>query len=459
MANEDQQSHFRSRWKALGPGLIFAGAAVGVSHVVQSTRGGAEMGTAALLIVVVSCLIKLPAFRFGPLYAAVTGESLLAGYRRQGLWVLVTFTLLTLAILFTTLAAVTVVTAGLLLNLVPSIGVGLGGLGFETGGEQSAAMSALLLGLTAILLGSGGHRLLESLMKVVMPVLVIGTIIATAVAIRNMSADDITILPPFSTGADRDLLAAIVGWMPAPIDIAVWSSLWTLARARGRRMDRRAVLGDFDAGFLATLLLAILFVLLGAAVMHGSGVEFASSSVAFCRQVIELYTSNLGIWSQPLIASVAFLAMLSTTVTVADGFPRTVAALIRQFGLIGTATSPPATVNRPPSAEAVRASDVDTGSRSVYGIAFVVGSIGAILILWFGLARKNGLTFTGLVDMVTITSFLVAPLLAFFNHRAVFSSIIPAEDRPSRLWWVWSWIGIVVLGGFAVAYAVGRLAG
>ena len=128
MANEDQQSHFRSRWKALGPGLIFAGAAVGVSHVVQSTRGGAEMGTAALFIVVVSCLIKLPAFRFGPLYAAVTGESLLAGYRRQGLWVLVTFALLTLAILFTTLAAVTVVSAGLLLNLVPSIGVGLGAL-------------------------------------------------------------------------------------------------------------------------------------------------------------------------------------------------------------------------------------------------------------------------------------------------------------------------------------------
>ena len=193
--------------------------------------------------------------------------------------------------------------------------------------------------------------------------------------------------------------------------------------------------------------------------MHGSGVEFASSSVAFCRQVIELYTSNLGIWSQPLIASVAFLAMLSTTVTVADGFPRTVAALIRQFRLIGTSSPSAATVNTPPFADAVRASDVDTGSRSVYGIAFVVGSIGAILILWFGLARKNGLTFTGLVDMVTITSFLAAPLLAFFNHRAVFSSIIPAGDRPTRLWWVWSWIGIIVLGGFAGAYAAGRLVG
>ncbi len=27
-------------WKVLGPGLLYAGAAVGVSHLVQSTRAG-----------------------------------------------------------------------------------------------------------------------------------------------------------------------------------------------------------------------------------------------------------------------------------------------------------------------------------------------------------------------------------------------------------------------------------
>ena len=107
-----------SLWKALGPGLLFAGAAVGVSHIVQSTRGGAAFGTAAVLIVVASCLVKWPAFRFGPLYAAATGNSLLTGYRLQGRWVLGLFGLLTALILFTTLAAVTVVTAGLLIHLL-----------------------------------------------------------------------------------------------------------------------------------------------------------------------------------------------------------------------------------------------------------------------------------------------------------------------------------------------------
>ena len=30
--------------KRLGPGLLFAGAAIGVSHLVQSTKAGAEFG-------------------------------------------------------------------------------------------------------------------------------------------------------------------------------------------------------------------------------------------------------------------------------------------------------------------------------------------------------------------------------------------------------------------------------
>jgi hypothetical protein len=63
------------------------------------------------------------------------------------------------------------------------------------------------------------------------------------------------------------------------------------------------------------------------------------------------------------------------------------------------------------------------------------------------------------VDFVTITSFIAAPLLAFFNHRCVFSTEISIEDRPTRLWWVWSWIGIVVFGGFAGVYVVGRFLG
>ena len=87
----------RSFWMAFGPGLLFAGAAVGVSHLVQSTRAGATYGLAMIAVVILASVVKFPAFRFGPQYAAATGHSLLDGYRRQGRWTLVVVSLLTLA--------------------------------------------------------------------------------------------------------------------------------------------------------------------------------------------------------------------------------------------------------------------------------------------------------------------------------------------------------------------------
>ena len=34
----------KNKLQKLGPGLLFAGAAIGVSHLVQSTRAGADFG-------------------------------------------------------------------------------------------------------------------------------------------------------------------------------------------------------------------------------------------------------------------------------------------------------------------------------------------------------------------------------------------------------------------------------
>ncbi|MCH2161169.1 MAG: hypothetical protein MK085_04765 [Phycisphaerales bacterium] len=428
----------KSRWKAFGPGLLFAGAAVGVSHIVQSTRGGATFGTAAVLIVVASCLVKWPAFRFGPLYSAATGSSLLAGYRRQGKWVLALFGLLTVSILFTTLAAVTVVTAGLLINLL-SLQEVFGNWGLD--GRHSAALVSLgLLTGTAILLALGGYRWLDLVMKVAMPILVVATLIATIIALTRMSAGNINFLPPIDTSGEIGLTAAIVGWMPAPLDIAVWSSLWALARARtsGTRLDSRGVLQDFDAGYILTLGLAVCFVLMGAAMMYNTGNTFSNSAAAFAGEVVNLYTEQLGNWSWPVIAIAAFLAMLSTTVTVADGFPRAVAALVSE-----------AWPERNQGPE---------GAKSTYWVVFALGAVGAMLILVFMLGRE-GVNFTHLVDFVTITSFIAAPILAYLNHRVVHSDEVPAEFQPSPLLRTWSWFGIVVMGSFALAYVVFRIWG
>ncbi len=66
------------KWlKNLGPGLLFAGAAIGVSHLVQSTRAGADFGFGLIWALILIHIVKYPFFQFGPRYATATGESLL----------------------------------------------------------------------------------------------------------------------------------------------------------------------------------------------------------------------------------------------------------------------------------------------------------------------------------------------------------------------------------------------
>ena len=90
----------------LGPGLLFAGAAIGVSHLVQSTRAGAEFGWGLIWALILVNIFKYPFFQYGPRYAIATGESLLDGYYKIGKVFLITYFILNLATMFTIQTAV-----------------------------------------------------------------------------------------------------------------------------------------------------------------------------------------------------------------------------------------------------------------------------------------------------------------------------------------------------------------
>ena len=101
----------------LGPGLLFAGAAIGVSHLVQSTRAGADFGFGLIWALILVNLFKYPFFQYGPRYAIVTGESLLDGYYKIGKFFLIAYFVLNILTMFTIQTAVTIVTAGLASSL------------------------------------------------------------------------------------------------------------------------------------------------------------------------------------------------------------------------------------------------------------------------------------------------------------------------------------------------------
>lgn len=414
--SEGTEQSSRSLWGAVGPGILFAGAAVGVSHLVQSTRAGATYGLALVALVLLANALKYPAFRFGPQYAAATGTSLLQGYRRRGKPALGLYLLVTLGTMLTVQAAVAVVTAGVFLSLT---GLTL----------SPVSMTAILLAVCAGLTAVGQYKWLDTVTKGAVALFTIATLIATAMALPRVSGP---LWPDWGAFAKSDILfvAALVGWMPSAIDVAVWQSLWTLARGRqtGDGPTVRGAVFDFHVGYFGTVVLALCFLILGAAVMRGAELEAAPA--AFGAQLVSLYADTLGAWSRPIIGAAAFLVMFSTTLTVVDGFPRALSVLADRF-----------------RSDELASEATGDGDRRVYWGAVAVLFVGSLAVLHFAL-RSLG----DMVDLATTLSFLTAPLLSLLNHRAITGDEVPEEGRPSRGLLMASWVGIVAQAAFALYY-------
>jgi Mn2+/Fe2+ NRAMP family transporter len=408
---------------ALGPGVLFTGAAVGVSHLVQSTRAGAMFGLGLFGVVILANVVKYPAFRFGPHYAAVTHTSLLEGYRRQGRWALILYGLVTVGTMFTVQAAVTLMTAGLLGAL----------LGIET---SAMVLSIVVITVCVAIVSVGRFHVLDRISKVLVSVLAISTVAAAALALPELDFAATSFVPGPEVLRPESLLfvAALIGWMPSAIDIAVWQSLWTLAREEdsGHRPTLRESMFDFHLGYVGTALLALCFVIMGAALIHGREVTLSAAPGAFAAQVVSLYTAALGEWSRPVIAISAFATMFSTTLTVVDGFPRALTVLVDRF--------------RGPEAPGEAGAPIGRGRRTYWATLAVLaaGSIGTIVLLADNLLA--------MVDVATTLSFLTAPILAWLNHRAVLGPEVPRDGRPTRFLILASAVSIVLLFSFAAYY-------
>lgn len=170
----------------LGPGLLFAGAAIGVSHLVQSTRAGADFGFGFLWALLLVNFFKYPFFQFGPRFALATGESLLTGYAKLGRGVIVTYFLLSLATMFTIQTAVTIVTAGIAIELF-----GVSSNIIYWGTAITIICSSLLL--------IGRYGLLDRGMKIIILVLSVSTVVAAFLAFDQSKDIEWTQVLPSST--------------------------------------------------------------------------------------------------------------------------------------------------------------------------------------------------------------------------------------------------------------------
>jgi len=409
----------------LGPGLLYAGAAVGVSHLVQSTRAGGIFGFDLMIAIVIIHLIKYPFFEFGPRYTAATGKNILHGYRKLGKWAVWVYLLMTLSTMFIIQAAVTVVTAGLVTNI---FGLeGLGGYGPQT---VAAIISSGLLLLCFTLLVSGHYILLDKLVKLIILVLTLTSVAAIITLLFDNPGHYAsgTVNFSFSDTTHLIFLVAFLGWMPAPMDVSVWHSVWSESKneSDGKRTSMQTALFDFRVGFIGTALLAMCFLSLGALVMYGSGESFEPDGAAFAGQFLGMYQQILGHWAYPIIAVAALATMFSTTLTLLDAFPRTISTT---FELLF------------PTWVAHR------NNQTTYLVWLLVTIAGTLSILFFYLTSMGEM-----VKIATVIAFVAAPVLAILNTLAMFNKDVPIQYRPGKGKLLWCLSGLLALIGCSISY-------
>lgn len=396
--------------KSLGPGLLFAGAAIGVSHLVQSTRAGADFGFGLVWALLLVNIFKYPFFQFGPRYTSATGESLIDGYLKLGKGVLITYFILTFLTMFTIQAAVTIVTAGLASNL----------FGIST---NLTLWSIIIIIFSLLILLIGKYKMLDSLMKIIIVILAISSIIAVVIAYQKTDSQlsFTQVLPKGSL--EIGFLIAFLGWMPAPLDISVWHSLWVIEKEKEIHQiyDKKRSLFDFNMGYLTTIILGLCFVSLGALVMYNSDEEFSGNAGKFAQQLISLYTKNLGIGTSIFISIAAFTTMFSTTLTTLDASPR---AMAKSTDLL-----------------------MNTRSKKMYLFWIFLLAGGTIIILSFFITNMKYM-----IKIATILSFLTAPFYAIANFKLVTSKYMPNEFHPSIGLKILSYFGIIFLIGFSIWY-------
>ena len=405
-------------WKALGPGILVACAAVGGSHLVWSTRAGAEFGWALLWLVLFANIIKFPFFLYGQRYAAATGESLLAGYRRKGVacvWIFLCINLLTGTI---NIAAVGMLSGALLSGYGIALSIPI--------------LTVGLIAICAVLLIVGHYRLLDGLAKVIIALLAIGTVLAVALAIpsRPEIAADFIAPSPY-TWASFAFIITLLGWMPAPIDLSAWSSLWMFSRQKqtGHEATIKESSIDFYIGYISATVLAVLFVCLGALVMYGTGKTFAAGGIGFATHLVNLYTATIGEWSHLLILSAAFITMFSTTLTCLDGYPRSFAACY--------------TLLRP-----AKEAQFDR-VRTVWIILSGIAASSVVLLFVSNLLQ--------LLSFAAIISFITTPVLAYINYSVMNGANVPEQHRPGWVLKAISFVGITFFVLMSLGYLYIRI--
>ena len=206
----------------LGPSILWASAAIGVSHIVQSTRAGATYGYILIVAVILANFFKYPFFEFATRYTVVKNETVLDGYKKIGDWAIYLFVGLTLLTMFTIQAGVTRVTAAIFQNW----------LDLKLNFFSTSLIILLLCGFVIVFVN---RKYFDRFVKILILILIISTLISVFLTNQIPVIVSRDFVPPeILSSVGLTFLIALIGWMPSPIDLSAWSSIWIMEKRKNK---------------------------------------------------------------------------------------------------------------------------------------------------------------------------------------------------------------------------------
>ena len=426
--------------RRVGPGMVLAASIVGSGELIATTTLGAQVGFAALWIILISCAIK-PVVQ-GELgrYTIATGHTGLEGFNRMpgprlGVSGLVWAWALTVLLTLLQVGGMYGGVAQVLNLLVPAVSVN--------------AWVAVCMVLTISVLLGGGYKRIEKLALVKVGFFSLLTVCAALVLLRRagaVTAADLagglsfelpraglaTAIAVFGiTGVGATELVQYPYWCVekgyaryvGPRDgTAAW-----LARARGWM---RVMHLDIICSLVIYTLATVAFYLLGAGILNRSGLVPAQRDTI--QVLSRIYTQTLGEWALWLFYAGAVITLYGTIFASTAALSRLFADAVRLSG-------------------AYERHDADR-RRWWRNVFLIVLCLIPPIFYWFIESPVQMVLAGGLAQAAMLPLIGIAALYLHYRH-------VPQEIKPRAWTVVLLWIATIVMAGFASYYVVAQLGG
>jgi len=432
-AIEDPPVSLVSAFRRIGPGIVLASSIVGSGEVIATTTLGAQVGYAALWIILVSCAIKPVVQAELGRYTIVTGSTGLEGFNavpgpRFGagwlVWawaITVTMTLLQVGGMYGGV--------GQVLNvLLPVLSV--------------RAWVAVCLAITLAVLLGGGYARIERFAMFKVGLFTLITVCAAAVLLRRPDALSMTDL---SDGLSFQLPAAglmtaiaVFGITGVGATELVMYPYWCVEKGYARFVGPREANAawaarargwirvmhlDIACSLVIYTMATVAFYLLGAGVLHRMGmVPAAKDTVAVLSRI---YTDTLGGWALWLFYLGVVVTLYGTIFAATAAHSRMMADVVRLLGVYPR-------------------DDAEARLRWRNRFVVVLATLPAVFF-W---------CFESPVRMVVAGGVAQALMLPLIGFAAIYvrHTRLPRELQPSAFTTAALWVSTAVMAGFAAYY-------